>query len=166
MNEQYARYEVPIWEAGWALSGLRNAGIPVVTTAQQGHILVIVIPAQYAEFDHHAAPPRKRRWLRLSPRLLIWLAVAVVGAVGLWVFLNGGVSLPSVALPSAPPVAPKLPDVGGLQGAVDGALNAVKVLTFTVVGMGAMFVAYKFRGPLASMAGALGNVVKGLRRER
>ena len=64
MNEQYARYEVPIWEAGWAKAQLAAAGVPIVTTARQGNIIVIVIPAQFAEFNHHTATATHRQRAR------------------------------------------------------------------------------------------------------
>lgn len=104
-DEQYSSYEVPIWQAGWAKSMLNDAGIPIVGTSRQGNMVVIIIPAQSAGFDHHAAyKPRRRPWWVPSRRTLVTLAMLAVVGVGVYMLLSGGVKISGVSMPTMPQV--------------------------------------------------------------
>lgn len=173
MNYEPRGYEVQGRHLGWAKSAFETAGYPVqMVMPQPGGVYVIIInmPLGAPDLDFRSMPTKSRTWLRLpSARLMIWLAVAAIGAVGVWMLVNGGVKLPGMpvlAAPASVPTLPTLPDVGGIQRTVDGAVNAAKATLVAVLGMGALFVAYKFRGPLGQLGGMVGDLAKGLRHGR
>ncbi len=170
-DQQYTSYEVPIWQAGWAKSMLNDAGIPIVSTSRQGNMIVIIIPAQSAGFDHRAAyKPRRKPWWVPSRRALVTMAMVAVVGVGIYLVLSGGIHINGVELPTLPPVSNPLAGVNAnldataasVNHAADAARNAAVTFVWLVGGAMALGALWAFRGPLAVVVRGLGGAVQAL----
>ncbi len=187
-DEQYAQYQVHGSQLRYAKAQLDANGIPIsAITPQVGGMYIIIIPAAYASFDHHAAAPRRRAWWMPSRKTLVTLAMIAVAGVGAYMLFSGGIKITGVSVPTVAqlPTMPALPELPALPKTVelpsvpnplagvnaslnetaasinrtaDAAKNAAITFLWIVGGLIAAIGLWALRGPLSAVGHGIGGI--------